>query len=199
MHKSGLIVAAAITALALTVSGCRNSSGNPTGGPSSTAPPTTMSTTATPADHNQADVTFAQNMIVHHQQAVAMSDMVLAKQDIDPRVLNLANQIKAAQGPEIHTMQGWLAQWGVEAPSSSAAAMPGMMSDQDMAALKKAQGVDASKTFLSQMIQHHQGAIAMAQNEISTGQNPDTIALAKSISTTQQQQIKTMQDILATL
>lgn len=51
-------------------------------------------------------------MIPHHQQAIQMSDIVLAKQGIDPRVIDLANQIKAAQGPELQQMQGWLTQWG---------------------------------------------------------------------------------------
>lgn len=210
MHKPALLLAAAVTVLALSVQGCSNSGDNESRSPSPAAPPpTTSTTTAATVDHNQADVTFAHNMIAHHQQAVKMSDMLLAKQGIDPRVIDLANKIKAAQGPEIQTMQGWLAQWGAP-PSSSAApmpgmdnsgmpAMPGLMSDQDMAALQNAQGVDASKTFLGQMIQHHQGAITMAQNEITMGQNRDAIALAKSISSTQQQETKTMQDILSTL
>ena len=58
--------------------------------------------------HNDADVMFAQHMIPHHQQAVEMSDIVLAKQGIDPRVTELATAIKAAQGPEIKQMQEWL-------------------------------------------------------------------------------------------
>ena len=56
---------------------------------------------------------FARMMIPHHQQAIEMSDMILAKQGIDPRVIDLAKQIKAAQGPEIEKMQGWLNQWGM--------------------------------------------------------------------------------------
>ena len=75
----------------------------------------------------------------------------------------------------------------------------GMMSDSDMDALKNADGVQASKLFLTQMIQHHQGAITMAQNEIKNGQNPDAIALANSISTSQQKEIDTMNQILAPL
>ena len=78
-------------------------------------------------------------------------------------------------------------------------ATTGMMSDQDMAALKDAQGVEASKLFLTQMISHHQGAIAMAQEEIKSGQNPPAISLARSIATSQQQEIENMQAMLATL
>jgi uncharacterized protein (DUF305 family) len=65
---------------------------------------------------------FAQQMIPHHQQAIQMSDIVLAKQGIDSRVVDLADQIKAAQGPEIQPMQGWLTQWG----QPTMPMMPGM-------------------------------------------------------------------------
>ena len=74
-----------------------------------------------------------------------------------------------------------------------------MMSEEDMTALQKAQGVEASKLFLTQMIQHHQGAITVAQNEIDSGQYPAAIAMAQSIVTSQQQQINTMQSMLASL
>jgi uncharacterized protein (DUF305 family) len=77
--------------------------------------------------------------------------------------------------------------------------MEGMMSQADMDALQNAAGVDASKLFLTQMIQHHQGAITMAQHEIDAGQYPPAVALAHSIVTSQQQEINTMQGILATL
>ena len=114
-------------------------------------------------------MTFAQGMIPHHEQAIEMSDMLLAKQGIDPQVVSLANEIKAAQGPEIEQMKGWLSQWGVSptttnSPSSSMPGMPGhdmpggdmpgmsgghgMMSEQDMAALQNAQGTEASRLFL---------------------------------------------------
>ncbi|GAC1655295.1 MAG: DUF305 domain-containing protein [Mycobacterium sp.] len=170
---------------------------------------------ASSAAHNQADVTFAQQMIPHHGQAMQMSDMLLGKQGIDPKVGALASQIKAEQGPEIQTMQTWLNAWGqTTTPSTSPrtdmpgmpdhGAMPGMsgsgmMSDQDMAALQNAAGLEAGKLFLTQMITHHQGAIAMAQNEINTGQYPPAVALAQSIVTGQQQEITTMQGMLASL
>jgi uncharacterized protein (DUF305 family) len=77
--------------------------------------------------------------------------------------------------------------------------MMGMMSAQDMAALQNAQGVEAAKLFLTQMIQHHQGAITMAQQEIDTGQYPPATAMARSIVTSQQQEITTMQGILGSL
>lgn len=75
----------------------------------------------------------------------------------------------------------------------------GMMSAEDMSALRDAQGVDASKLFLTQMIEHHQGAITMAQKEIADGQNPAAVEMSRSIVTTQQQEIDTMNTVLASL
>jgi uncharacterized protein (DUF305 family) len=168
---------------------------------SATAAP---STTAAAEAHNDADVMFAQHMIPHHTQAIEMSDTLLAKQGIDPRVIGLANQIKAAQGPEIQQMQGWLTQWGTPSmPPMSGhgdmAGMSGMMSERDMTALKDAQGVDASKLFLTQMIAHHEGVITMAQSEIKDGQYPPAVEMARAIVTGQQQEIDTMKGILAAL
>jgi uncharacterized protein (DUF305 family) len=203
--RTTLIGAGALVVLAIST-GC--SSSNESEHPAEHSSPTTATaapgTTATAEAHNDADVTFAQQMIPHHTQAVEMSDTLLAKQGIDPRVTALANQIKAAQGPEIQQMQGWLTQWGVPAmPPMSGhgdmTGMSGMMSEQDMTALKDAQGVDASKLFLTQMIAHHEGAITMAQSEIKDGQYPPAVEMAHAIVTTQQQEIDTMKGMLASL
>lgn len=165
---------------------------------------------------------FARHMIPHHQQAIEMSDTILAKPDVDPQVAKLANEIKVAQGPEIEQMQGWLSQWGVPtmpmSPGDMNGNMPGMdhgnmpgmdhgnmpgmegmMSAQDMDALKTAQGADAAKLFLTQMIEHHQGAITMAQTEIKSGQFPSAKAMAQSIVANQQLEIDNMKAMLAAM
>ena len=151
-------------------------------------------------DANDADAMFASMMIVHHEQAVEMSDIVLAKDDVDPRVSDLAERIKAAQGPEIEQLQGWLDDWGVDADDAGEMDHgDGMMSDDDLAALEAAPGPDASKLFLEQMIQHHQGAVEMAQEEVDNGQNSDAVALAETIIEAQTTEIATMKDLLDTL
>ncbi|WP_054246299.1 DUF305 domain-containing protein [Rhodococcus opacus] len=249
MKKKSLTASAATVAALVALTACSNSN-NDQATQSNTAASVTA-TTASAETHNQADVTFAQQMIPHHAQAIEMSDVVLAKDGIDPRVTDLANQIKAAQGPEIERLQGWLTEWGqssmpmstsgmmtpgqsmpmstsgmmtpgqsmpmstsgmmtpgqsmpmsmpgMEMPGDSGMGMSGMMSAEDMSALQNAQGVDASRLFLTQMITHHQGAIAMAQTEIDSGQYPDAVAMARTIADTQQQEITTMQNILASL
>jgi uncharacterized protein (DUF305 family) len=206
--RGSLAVAAALAVTGLT--GCSSndmstmpgmdhgSSGSPSAASSSPAAP------ATPAagPHNDADVMFAQGMIPHHQQAVAMSDMILAKDDIDPKVTDLATQIKAAQAPEIAQMSGWLAGWG-ENPSPSMGMDHdmggGMMSQADMDALDQATGKEAARLFLTGMITHHKGAITMAQNEVANGQNPEAVALAQKIITDQQAEITSMTQLLTQL
>ncbi len=160
-----------------------------------------MPPTAGSGASNSADVAFATGMIPHHEQAVEMAQMVLDKQGIDPRVTALANKIKAAQSPEITTMKGWLTAWGAPVPSgmSNMAGMSGLMSPADMDALKSATGLTASKLFLTQMTQHHNGAIDMAKVEVTSGKNPDAIALAKKIVTDQQAEITEMSALLASL
>lgn len=164
--------------------------------------------------HDDADVAFARDMVPHHEQAIVMSDIILAKQGIDPRVTELAEQIKAAQGPEIATMQQWLTQWGASAPSDhepsgheghdmggdpSAHAAMGMMTEEQLEQLRQAQGVDAERLFLNGMITHHEGAVTMAQTQVDTGQSQEAVELAHEIIETQQREIATMRDLLASL
>jgi len=193
-HKLALLTAAAATALAL--SGC---TGGTTGtdADGSTEPATSETAAAT---FNGADVTFAQLMIPHHEQAVEMSDLLLAEDGVDDQVRGLATQIKDAQQPEIDQMREWLDAWGQE--ESDMGGMnhgSGMMSDADMMALEDATGDDAARLFLEQMIVHHEGAIAMAEAEVQDGENADAKGMAATIITTQTEEITTMQELLASL
>ena len=110
-----------------------------------------------------------------------------------------AEQIKAAQGPEIELMESWLDEWGTPMGDMGGMDHGGMMSDTDMQALEDATGAEASRLFLEQMIVHHEGAIEMAQDEVDNGQNPDVITLAENIIASQTTEISTMEDILVTL
>lgn len=152
------------------------------------------------AAYNTADVEFVSMMIPHHEQAVEMSDILLAKPDIDERVTRLAQQIKDAQAPEIELMQQWLTDWDVE-PTDSMNGMDhgGMMTEEDLLDLEAAEGTAAARTFLEQMMMHHRGAVEMAQTQIDNGQNADAIALAEQIVETQTQEITDMENLLAAL
>lgn len=192
------IRAAAVAAITLTaliaLTGCANTTSN--GGMHDDMPG--MGASASAADVNQTDIQFTMMMIPHHRQAIEMSDVILAKDDIDEQVTALAEQIKAAQGPEIEQMESWLDDWGTGMGDMGGMG-DGMMSPADMQALEGATGDEASRLFLEQMIEHHQGAIEMAQNEVDNGQNADVLALAQNIITSQTAEIATMEEILASL
>ena len=189
------ILAAAALAAALTLSACAGGTAGTNGGGSSD---TSNAPSASAA--NAADVTFAQMMIPHHEQAVEMSEDILAKDGVDQRVLDLATQIKEAQDPEIQQLKTWLTSWGAdEAMSGMDDGTDGMMSDDDMMALQEASGADADRLFLEQMTLHHEGAIVMAQTELDTGENADAKAMAQAIVTSQSAEIQYMKELLATL
>lgn len=198
--RTTLMLTGALAA-AITLAGCSSGGDSMAGmdhGSSSTVAPSPSGETGT---FNDQDVMFAQMMTAHHQQAIEMSDMLLAKTGVDDNVTQLAEKIKAAQQPEIDTMTGWLESWGQSADGMSGMdhGSGGMMSDDDMVALEQADGAAAGKLFLEQMIQHHQGAIEMAQTEVDSGENPDAVALAKKIVTDQTAEIAEMQSMLTAL
>ncbi len=181
---------------------------NPTNSTNSTNSTNPTGTTAA-GSHNNADSAFATDMIAHHAQAVEMSDILLGNDGIDRAVVQLAEAIKAAQSPEIEQMRGWLAGWGEPVPAQNGAmddmggmnhdmgAMPGMMSEEDMAMLDDATGADAQRMYLEQMVLHHQGAIVMSETELRDGVNADAKQLAGTIMTTQRSEITTMTELLA--
>lgn len=170
-------------------------------GAATTAPSSATTDADSSGDFSVADVSFAQMMIPHHEQAVEMSDVILTKAGIDSRVIELAEQIKAAQAPEIAQLNVWLTEW--DAPADPMAgmdhSMDGMMSAEDMAALAAAEGTEASRLFLEQMIVHHEGAIDMAEVELSSGENADAVAMADTIVSTQSDEIALMKEILGSL
>ncbi|UBQ03980.1 DUF305 domain-containing protein [Curtobacterium sp. TXMA1] len=190
-----LAIAAALT-LGLTLAGCSTSTnGSDIGSASASA--------SASSAHNDQDVVFAQMMLPHHEQAVEMSEVLLAKgSGVDPDVADLAEQITSEQSPEIHQLTTWLQNWGGPTGSEHAGtghSMTGMMSDADLEDLDQASAEDAGKLYLEQMIQHHEGAIGMAETEIDEGENDDAVALAKSIVQSQSEQITRMQDVLASM
>jgi uncharacterized protein (DUF305 family) len=144
---------------------------------------------------NDADVTFTQNMIPHHQQAIEMAKLVDSHTD-RPELHKLADSIVSSQGQEITQMQGWLRSWGKpETPSEGHGdhgdtEMPGMMSEADMRRLMEATGPEFDLAFVEMMAAHHQGAIDMANTELKDGALPEVTRLAQQIIDTQQDEIE---------
>jgi len=153
------------------------------------------------ASANAEDIMFAQMMIPHHSQAVEMSGYAETN-TTNPDVLALAAKISAEQQPEIDLMGGWLHEWGIhDMPGMHhmGTGEDGMLSDSAIADLKMATGADFDRQFLTGMIAHHQGAIAMAQDVLDGGKNPDVHILATNIITSQTAEIAQMQEMLTKL
>jgi len=206
--------------LGLALSGCGsdNSAGSPTATSSDTGSSMDHGSMSADSNHNDADVTFATEMIQHHEQALAMVTMTEGHQ-LDPAVQSLADDIKAAQTPEIQTMTGWLTAWGTATPSASSTddmsgmgdmsdmpsmsasagsmgSMPGMMTDADMTKLKNASDSEFQKMWMQMMIEHHEGAVQMAQTEQTDGEYQPAIDLAGQIIASQSKEIDTMKKLL---
>lgn len=170
------------------------------------------STAAVAGEGRTADISFAQLMIPHHEQAIEMADLALA-QASSPEVKKLAEEIKAAQDPEIAQMKSWLAAWGapekMDGSTSSGGSMDhsgmdmggmssaGMMSAEDMQKLMDATGAEFDRMWLQMMIAHHQGAITMANQVLTTTSDAQVKALAEAVVSGQTTEIETMQKLLA--
>ena len=190
------VVPAALLAM---LAGCASPVAATTG--TTTAPSVTQQSSESAAGpHNQADTTFAQMMVIHHEGAIEMATLA-EKNGSSGEIRSLAGRIRAAQGPEIAQMRGWLQKWGEPAPEDSDMAgmghegmdMGGLDQQAAMDELTKLAGEEFDKTFLTLMIQHHQGALTMANQEVADGENTEAIALAKLIISAQQKEIAEMQ------
>lgn len=162
-----------------------------------TLPLLLVSACGSSGDHDDADVTFAQQMIPHHQQAVFMAALAPTA-GAGPEVTGLAERISAAQDPEIATMRGLLKGWGLNEMSGDMNGMDsgdGMASDDDLDTLAQLRGPAFDQKFLTLMIAHHTGAIAMAETELADGQDSDARRLAQQIIDAQQREITTMKGL----
>ena len=149
-------------------------------------------------------------MIQHHAQALTMVDLT-DNRPLDPQVQVLADDIRAAQGPEIDTMTEWLQDWDEEVPDAMSddsesdmgdhdmsdmdGEMPGMMSPADMQSLEDATDAEFQDRWLAMMAEHHEGAIEMAQDEVENGQYEPAVELAGLIEAAQTREVATMNEL----
>src|SRR5208283_4012015 len=177
------------------------------GKPSRTLPPSTKGTL--PA-RSQADVEFMQGMIMHHAQAVEMTALIPSHTE-NKELQSLGARISSSQSDEIKFMKHWLAARGeqismampgmpdMDISGKPMALMPGMLSPEQMEALRKAQGAEFDRLFLTGMIQHHNGALIMVKDLFDTagaGQDADIFNFATDADNTQRAEIKIMQTML---
>lgn len=153
--------------------------------------------TAVPSETpNAADITYVQDMIVHHRQAMDMALLAPSRAE-SAKLKSLADRIKAAQGPEIQFMTSWLREQEQKVPEHHAAheGMPGMATPEQMEALKAATGKDFDQMFLQLMINHHLGAIKMSEQVLGGGKHIRIEELASDVSVTQAAEIRRMQEL----
>ena len=177
------------------------------GKPSRTLPSNTPATLPT---RSKADVEFMQGMIMHHAQAVEMIGLIASHtENKDLRALGA--RISSSQSSEIKFMKRWLATRGeptsmemagmpgMGASGGAMALMPGMLSAQQMEALRNAKGAEFDRLFLTGMIQHHDGALTMVKDLFDTagaGQDAEIFNFATDADNTQRAEIKIMQSML---
>lgn len=156
---------------------------------------------------------FARDMSVHHAQAVEMAFIVRDRTD-DPDVRTMAYDIINTQRAQIGMFSGWLQQW--ELPQTTVRPpmewtdhghggedvatyddMPGMASDDQLAQLRAAEGVEAELLFLELMIDHHAGGVEMAEAVLPLTDRTEVTYLADTIVAGQQAEIATMEQMLA--
>ncbi|MDE3200828.1 MAG: DUF305 domain-containing protein [Acidobacteriota bacterium] len=168
------------------------------------------STHATLPPLAQADVEFMQGMIMHHSQAVEMTALI-ATHTTNPDVRRIGAKISRSQADEIRMMERWLAMRGqatsmempgmpgMDSSGKPMGLMPGMLSSEQMEALRKAHGKEFDRLFLTGMIQHHGGALVMVHDlfaHAGAGQDAELFDFATDVDTGQRAEIKIMQHIL---
>jgi uncharacterized protein (DUF305 family) len=177
------------------------------GKPTKTLPP---NTSAKLPPRSNADVEFMQGMIMHHAQAVEMTALIASHTD-NKELRSLGARISSSQSSEIKFMKRWLATRGeplsmgmtgmpgMAASGDATPLMPGMLSAEQMEALRKANGVEFDRLFLTGMIQHHDGALTMVKDLFDTagaGQDAEIFDFATDADNTQRAEIKIMQSML---
>src|ERR1700678_86054 len=179
------------------------------GKPSKTLPPTTK---GAPPQWSKADVEFMQGMIMPHEQAVEMTALIASHTE-NKEVRALGERISSSQSDEIKFMQRWLAARGeavsMAMPAGMAgmnmsspiamALMPGMLTAEQMEALRQAKGGEFDQLLLTGMIQHHNGALIMVKDLFDTagaGQDADLFDFATDADNTQRAEIRIMQGML---
>ena len=177
------------------------------GMPSKSVPPNSAPVQL--AEPTKADVDFMQGMIMHHSQAVEMTKLV-AEKSHNPEILELGRKIDISQTDEMGFMKRWLQDRGKPISSmedmpgmdmsSMMPAMPGMLTKEQMDALRKADGPEFDHLFLTGMIQHHTGALYMVKQLFSTpgaAQDAWLFDFTSDVDNTQQAEIDIMRHMLA--
>jgi uncharacterized protein (DUF305 family) len=187
-----LAVVGAITAGGLLLAACGGNDmkgmDHGSGSSASASPTQVTSENPAPGAFNDTDVMFAQMMIPHHEQALEMSKLADGRAS-DAEIKTLAEEIEKAQD----SMPGM--DHGSDGMDHGSG-MSGMMSDEDMKKLEAAKGTEFDRMFAEMMIEHHKGAITMAEDERKKGRNATAKTLAADVVKTQSAEVEKFEKIL---
>ncbi|WP_424534901.1 DUF305 domain-containing protein [Sphaerisporangium viridialbum] len=176
------------------------------GAPGQTLPASSASAVAN-APFTAADVLFMQGMIPHHAQALRMTDLVPSR-STNRDITLIAKRIQASQEDEIALMRRWLRDRGQTVPGADhdhsgagGELMPGMLTEEQFAELKKATGTDFDRAFVQYMIAHHMGALQMVEKLFNSdgGEETEIFTYASHVDGDQRIEIDRMQKLLAQL
>jgi uncharacterized protein (DUF305 family) len=157
---------------------------------------------ATRYPHTQADASFMSDMITHHSQALLIAGWAPTR-GAGPSVQRLAERIVSGQQDEIATMKQWLQDRGLPVPEGHHSAhshhMPGMLTEAQLQQLDAARGPEFDRLFLTFMIQHHRGAVAMVKELFGTpgaAQDETVFKFANDVQVDQSTEIARMERLL---
>ncbi len=177
------------------------------GEPSRILPPGTR---AEAPPRSEADVSFMQGMIMHHAQAVEMTALIPSHTE-NRQVRSLGARIRSSQTDEMGFMERWLTARGepvsmampgmpeMDRNGKPTASMPGMLTPEQMQALRAAHGAAFDQLFLTGMIQHHNGALVMVHDLFTAagaGEDADLFDFATDADNTQRAEIRIMERML---
>jgi uncharacterized protein (DUF305 family) len=143
------------------------------------------------------DVVFVDMMIPHHEQALVLADLAF-KYAEDSEVLRLAEEIRSVQDVEVDMMRSWYANSDIVPRSQDHSEMAGMLSYEQLEALGSLRGREFDIAWLEGMIEHHEGAIDMA-DMVKFSKTPAVIEFAEHLVVLQQWEIDEMRSLLETL
>jgi uncharacterized protein (DUF305 family) len=209
--------AAVVVAVAMVLAGCAGEDPTSDGGPDDSPagmhgdhagpdalPGVEVSAPPEDANWNAADAAYLTRMVAHHSQALDMTELAPTRAG-DPRVRRLARSIDVGQRREVVVMATWLVDHGQPEPTLETVAavhhqgMPGMVGDDRLAALAEADGAAFDRLFLEAMVQHHQGAVAMAEQVLGDGEDQRVDEMATEVIASQQAEVAIMRRLLADL
>ncbi|MEU9825434.1 DUF305 domain-containing protein [Micromonospora chersina] len=151
---------------------------------------------AAPPRYNGLDVWYVRMMIPHHQQAVEMASLA-PDRAADPRVRAVADRIRAAQGPEIGVLRGWLGERDLpaEVPGHDHGTMRGMQSAEAMRQLAAARGAEFDRLFVRMMTAHHEGAVVMSTDLLKVGADQTLQEFANAVASEQSAEIARLREL----